>query len=104
MQDLRVGNGLIPKRGDTVVVANYCSICVHTALQEELEPLIASWGSDENGTNKNDYSNQEMWRKAFFDCFLKVDDEIGGKQANDESNCGDSMVIYVEGKKPWHNL
>ncbi|GJY91778.1 hypothetical protein Tco_0507560 [Tanacetum coccineum] len=36
--------------------------------------------------------------------FLKVDDEIGGKQANDESNCGDSMVIYVEGKKPWHNL
>ncbi|PWA84789.1 protein phosphatase 2C 6 [Artemisia annua] len=103
-------------------VANYCSTRLHTALQEELEPLMASWGSDENGTNNNDNSCQEMWRKAFFDCFLKVDDEIGGKQANDEpvapetvgstavvavicsshiivSNCGDSRAVLCRGKE-----
>ncbi|GJT26906.1 abscisic acid insensitivity 1B [Tanacetum coccineum] len=37
--------------------------------------------------------------RHFFDCFLKVDDEIGGKQANDESNCGDSTVVLCRGKE-----
>ncbi|KAL4561899.1 hypothetical protein LXL04_034081 [Taraxacum kok-saghyz] len=56
-------------------VANYCSGRVHTALQEELEPLMAGGGGDEN-------SCQDLWKKAFIRCFLRVDHEIGGKQGN----------------------
>ncbi|KAL4561861.1 hypothetical protein LXL04_034043 [Taraxacum kok-saghyz] len=56
-------------------VANYCSGRVHTALQQELEPLMAGGGGDEN-------SCQDLWKKAFIRCFLRVDDEIGGKQGN----------------------
>ncbi|XP_076928608.1 putative protein phosphatase 2C 6 [Bidens hawaiensis] len=100
-------------------VANYCSTRVHTALQEELVPLIASYGGDESGVNNN---CQEMWRKAFFNCFLKVDEEIGGKKGNGEpiapetvgstavvalicsshiivSNCGDSRAVLCRGKE-----
>ncbi|KAI3725212.1 hypothetical protein L1987_64990 [Smallanthus sonchifolius] len=102
-------------------VSNYCSTRVHTALQEELEPLMASWGGDESGIN-NDNNCQEMWKKAFINCFLKVDDEIGGKQGNHEpvapetvgstavvalicsshiivSNCGDSRAVLCRGKE-----
>ncbi|KAK1418331.1 hypothetical protein QVD17_27474 [Tagetes erecta] len=102
-------------------VANYCSTRVHTALQEELEPLMASWSGEESGNN-NDTNCQEMWKKAFVNCFLKVDDEIGGKQGNHEpiapetvgstavvalicsshiivSNCGDSRAVLCRGKE-----
>nr|XP_043628260.1 probable protein phosphatase 2C 6 [Erigeron canadensis] len=102
-------------------VANYCSTRLHTALQEELEPLMASWAGDESGIN-NDNSCREMWKKAFFNCFLKVDNEIGGKQTNGEpvapetvgstavvavicsshiivSNCGDSRAVLCRGKE-----
>ncbi|KAJ0710495.1 putative protein-serine/threonine phosphatase [Helianthus annuus] len=98
-------------------VANYCSTRVHNALQEELEPLMASWGGDESDNNC-----QEMWKKAFHNCFLKVDDEIGGKQGGHEpvapetvgstavvalicsshivvSNCGDSRAVLCRGKE-----
>ncbi|KAI3496408.1 hypothetical protein L1887_38769 [Cichorium endivia] len=104
-------------------VANYCSTRVHTALQEELEPLMAACGGDESGIIVNtENSYQEMWKKAFVKCFLKVDDEIGGKQGNLEiiapetvgstavvalicsshiivSNCGDSRAVLCRGKE-----
>ncbi|KAL8239733.1 hypothetical protein R6Q59_016300 [Mikania micrantha] len=102
-------------------VANYCSTRVHTALQEELEPLMASWGGDESGIINNN-NCQEMWKQAFANCFLKVDDEIGGKQGYHEpvapetvgstavvalicsshivvSNCGDSRAVLCRGKE-----
>ncbi|KAK9073864.1 hypothetical protein SSX86_006458 [Deinandra increscens subsp. villosa] len=102
-------------------VANYCSTRLHTALQEELEPLMESWGGNESSVS-NDNNCQEMWRKAFANCFLKVDEEIGGKQGNHEtvapetvgstavvalicsshivvSNCGDSRAVLCRGKE-----
>ncbi|KAL7593361.1 hypothetical protein Lser_V15G33802 [Lactuca serriola] len=102
-------------------VANYCSGRVHTALQEELEPFIRSWGGDGSGIDI-DNSGQEMWTKAFVKCILKVDDEIGGKYGNLEhvapetvgscalvalicsshiivSNCGDSRAVLYRGKE-----
>ncbi|KAJ9550537.1 hypothetical protein OSB04_014582 [Centaurea solstitialis] len=65
---------------------------------------------------------QDLWKKAFVNCFLKVDDEIGGKQASVEpvapetvgstavvalicsshiivSNCGDSRSVLCRGKE-----
>lgn len=98
-------------------VANYCSTRLHTALQEELEPLMENWSGD-----RIENSCQEMWKKAFVNCFLKVDDEIGGKQASLEpvapetvgstavvavicsshiivSNCGDSRAVLCRGKE-----
>ncbi|EEF41036.1 protein phosphatase 2C 16 [Ricinus communis] len=57
-----------------VQVANYCRDRIHWALAEEI------------GNVKNDSSaasmegdQQVQWEKAFTSCFLKVDDEIGGK-------------------------
>lgn len=52
-------------------VANYCRDRLHLALNEELDIMINNL--DDNG------SCEEKWRKAFTRCFLKVDDEIGGK-------------------------
>lgn len=55
-------------------VANYCRDRIHLALAEEIENI------------KNDLSGgsmlenqQRQWERAFTNCFLKVDDEIGGK-------------------------
>lgn len=99
-------------------VANYCSGRVHTALQEELEPLM---DGDRSGISKDNIV-QDLWKKAFINCFLKVDDEIGGKQGNVEpvapetvgstavvalicsshiivSNCGDSRAVLCRGKE-----
>ncbi|KAI7737517.1 hypothetical protein M8C21_029844 [Ambrosia artemisiifolia] len=67
-------------------VANYCSTCVHTALQEELEPLMARWGGDESDNNCH-----EMWKKAFHNCFLKVDDEIRGKQGSHQPGAPETV-------------
>ncbi|OAY53177.1 protein phosphatase 2C 16 [Manihot esculenta] len=57
-----------------VQVANYCRDRIHWALAEEIANV------------KNDLSDASMegnqqvqWEKAFTSCFLKVDDEIGGK-------------------------
>ncbi|XP_061374842.1 protein phosphatase 2C 16-like isoform X2 [Gastrolobium bilobum] len=98
-------------------VANYCRDRIHLALAEELEfvkeGLIV-------GNAKNDC--QDQWKKAFTNCFLKVDAEVGGK-VNCEpvapetvgstavvaiicsshiivSNCGDSRAVLCRGKEP----
>ncbi|XP_023735801.1 probable protein phosphatase 2C 6 [Lactuca sativa] len=103
-------------------VANYCSGRVHTALQEELEPLMAACSGDGSNVINTENSCQDLWKKAFVKCFLKVDDEIGGKQGNLEiiapetvgstavvalicsshiivSNCGDSRAVLCRGKE-----
>ncbi|PIN21545.1 Serine/threonine protein phosphatase [Handroanthus impetiginosus] len=98
-------------------VANYCRDRIHSALTEELEIIMAS---------VNDRSNkdhvEEHWRRAFMKCFLKVDDEIGGKGNLEPvapetvgstavvaivcsshiivANCGDSRAVLCRGKEP----
>lgn len=65
---------------------------------------------------------QEQWKKAFTNCFLKVDDEVGGKTGLEPvapetvgstavvaiicsshiivANCGDSRAVLCRGKEP----
>ncbi|GMH12382.1 hypothetical protein Nepgr_014223 [Nepenthes gracilis] len=97
-------------------VANYCHERIHVALHEELE--IVKEGMI-NGTIKDDC--QEQWRKAFTNCFLKVDEEVGGKTRGEPiapetvgstavvaiscsshivvANCGDSRAVLCRGKE-----
>ncbi|KAG6624428.1 protein phosphatase 2C 53-like [Carya illinoinensis] len=98
-------------------VANYCRDRIHVTLAEEIdfvkEGLI-------HGTMKANC--QEQWKKAFMDCFLKVDDEVGGKASLEPvapetvgstavvavicsshiivANCGDSRAVLCRGKEP----
>ncbi|KAJ9179368.1 hypothetical protein P3X46_011164 [Hevea brasiliensis] len=55
-------------------VANYCRDRIHWALVEEIGNVknVSSDASMEG-------NQQVQWEKAFTSCFLKVDDEIGGK-------------------------
>lgn len=55
-------------------VANYCRDRIHLALAEE-------FGNIKNNSNDGIiWGDQQLqWEKAFRSCFLKVDDEIGGK-------------------------
>ncbi|KAJ6416024.1 hypothetical protein OIU84_004757, partial [Salix udensis] len=55
-------------------VANYCRDRIHLALAEE-------FGNIKNNLNGGIIrgDQQPQWEKAFTSCFLKVDDEIGGK-------------------------
>ncbi|GAA0148564.1 protein phosphatase [Lithospermum erythrorhizon] len=98
-------------------VANYCRDRIHLALAEELESVMVSM----NEGNYHD-SCQEHWRKAFTNCFLKVDAEIGGKSTSDPvapetvgstavvtlvcsshiivANTGDSRAVLCRGKEP----
>ena len=55
-------------------VANYCRDRIHVALAEEIGSVKDNLC---NGTYKE--SRQVQWEKTFTSCFLKVDDEIGGK-------------------------
>ncbi|CAA0841911.1 Protein phosphatase 2C 16 [Striga hermonthica] len=98
-------------------VANYCRDRVHCALTEELETIMAE---PNDGINKENC--EENWRRAFTKCFLKVDDEIGGKTRVEPvapetvgstavvavvcsshiivANCGDSRAVLCRGKEP----
>ncbi|XP_044471823.1 protein phosphatase 2C 53-like isoform X2 [Mangifera indica] len=98
-------------------VANYCCDRVHYALAEELE-LVRKCLSD--GSAKD--GSQERWKKAFTNCFLKVDSEVGGKAGQEPvapetvgstavvaivcashiivANCGDSRAVLYRGKEP----
>ncbi|KAE8714038.1 Protein phosphatase 2C 56 [Hibiscus syriacus] len=98
-------------------VAKYCSGRLHPALVEEIES-VKECQSNASITD----SCQELWKKAFTNCFVKVDAEIGG-QADQESvapetvgstavvtlicsshiivaNCGDSRAVLCRGKEP----
>ncbi|XP_052211641.1 probable protein phosphatase 2C 6 [Diospyros lotus] len=98
-------------------VANYCHDRLHSALAEELETIMASLS---DGTINDNC--QEQWRRAFTNCFLKVDAEVGGKDINEPvapetvgstavvaiicsshiivANCGDSRAVLCRGKVP----
>ncbi|KAJ7966398.1 Protein phosphatase 2C [Quillaja saponaria] len=95
-------------------VANYCRDRIHLALAEEIEFV------KEDGNVKNNC--QDQWKKAFTNCFLKVDAEVGGKASLDPvapetvgstavvavicsshiivANCGDSRAVLCRGKEP----
>ncbi|GAB2250891.1 hypothetical protein Droror1_Dr00017141 [Drosera rotundifolia] len=97
-------------------VANYCRERIHTALVNELE--IVKDGMITTTVNED---CQEQWRKAFTNCFIKVDEEISGKAGNEPvapetvgttavvaiicsshiivANCGDSRAVLCRGKE-----
>lgn len=71
--------------------ANYCRERIHLALAEEIG-IIKNDLTDES----TKVTRQGQWEKTFTSCFLKVDDEIGGK-AGRSVNAGDgdaSEVIF----------
>lgn len=90
---------------------------MHLALSEEIE--LAK--QDIAAGNMKD-NCQELWRKAFTKCFLKVDAEIGGRPGVEPvapetvgstavvaiicashiivANCGDSRAVLCRGKEP----
>ena len=57
-----------------VQVANYCRDRIHVALVEEIGSIKDNLS---DGTSME--CRQVQWEKTFTSCFLKVDDEIGGK-------------------------
>ncbi|KAK8976107.1 hypothetical protein V6N11_007601 [Hibiscus sabdariffa] len=98
-------------------VANYCRDRLHSALSEQIEFAKECWS---NG-NVTDCC-QELWKKAFTNCFLKVDAEIEGQGGHEPvapetvgstavvalicsshivvANCGDSRAVLCRGKEP----
>ncbi|TKY58082.1 phosphatase 2C 16 [Spatholobus suberectus] len=98
-------------------VAKYCRDRIHLALAEEIEFVKEGLinGSIKDGC-------QDQWKKAFTNCFLKVDAEVGGKVNNEPvapetvgstavvavvcsshimvANCGDSRAVLCRGKEP----
>lgn len=100
-----------------VQVANYCRDRMHLALAEEIQ--LVKEGLDHTSIKDN---CQEQWNKAFNNCFLKVDAEVGGKDNVDPvapetvgstavvalicsshiivANSGDSRAVLCRGKEP----
>lgn len=100
-----------------IQVAKYCRERMHLALAEEIEFVKEGLV---NGSINDDC--QDQWKKAFTNCFLKVDAEVGGKVNNEPvapetvgstavvalissshiivSNCGDSRAVLCRGKEP----
>ncbi|XVE70872.1 hypothetical protein DITRI_Ditri10aG0105400 [Diplodiscus trichospermus] len=98
-------------------VANYCHERIHSALAEEIELVKECW---KNASTTD--SCPELWKKAFTNCFVKVDAEIGGQATQEPvapetvgstavvalicsshiivANCGDSRAVLCRGKEP----
>lgn len=105
-------------------VANYCRDRMHTALVEEIESMKQQLS---DGSIQED--RKMHWEKAFTNCFLKVDDEVGGNVSRVSvegvaepvasetvgstavvavvssshiivANCGDSRAVLCRGKEP----
>ncbi|XP_075522436.1 protein phosphatase 2C 50-like [Primulina tabacum] len=98
-------------------VANYCRDRLHSALAEELEAIKMDLNE---GISK--HGCEQKWRTAFSKCFIKVDDEVGGKATLNPvvpetvgstavvalvcsshiivANCGDSRAVLCRGKEP----
>lgn len=105
-------------------VADYCRDRIHSALVEEIE-AIKQGLSDGSCTD----DRKMQWEKAFTNCFMKVDDEVGGKVSRGSvdaisepvasetvgstavvsvicsshiivANCGDSRAVLCRGKEP----
>ncbi|KAK7388225.1 hypothetical protein VNO78_23035 [Psophocarpus tetragonolobus] len=66
-------------------VANYCQERLHSVLIEEIEAVQSSL-AETNG--RDDW--QDNWKKAFINCFKKVDDQVGGIGASNSGNSGGS--------------
>ncbi|KAL6974571.1 protein-serine,threonine phosphatase [Sarracenia purpurea var. burkii] len=75
-------------------VANYCHDRIHLALAEEIE--IAKEDLH-NGSVGNNW--QELWKKAFMNCFMKVNAEVGGVRIGDGS-LADASEGYLEPVAP----
>ncbi|CAJ1975778.1 unnamed protein product [Sphenostylis stenocarpa] len=102
-------------------VANYCGEHLHSVLVDEIKAAQSSL-DEQNG--KENWEDQ--WKKAFSNCFHKVDDEVGGVgEGNGETveplapeavgstavvslltqthiivaNCGDSRAVLCRGKE-----
>ncbi|KAH6821128.1 HYPERSENSITIVE TO ABA1 [Perilla frutescens var. hirtella] len=69
-------------------VANYCRDRIHLALVEELNNCKVVEGSTRD-------TRHVQWEKVFTDCFLKVDDEVGGKTKPGSSPQGDAEEDYI---------
>ncbi|XP_075523327.1 protein phosphatase 2C 16-like [Primulina tabacum] len=59
-------------------VANYCRDRIHLALQEELNNV-----KDDLVSGSVRDTREVQWNKVFTSCFLKVDDEVGGRTSKD---------------------
>ncbi|KAK4427364.1 protein phosphatase 2C 16 [Sesamum alatum] len=68
-------------------VANYCRDRVHLALVEELKNVKDVLV---NGCSRD--TRQVHWENVFTSCFLKVDDEVGGKVSKDIHGGGDTHL------------
>ncbi|PPD85312.1 hypothetical protein GOBAR_DD17767 [Gossypium barbadense] len=71
-------------------VANYCRDRIHVALAEEIGRIKDNLCDD---TSKE--SRQMQWEKTFTSCFLKVDDEIGGKISQGNEDASDASFEPV---------
>ncbi|KAG2319778.1 hypothetical protein Bca4012_053963 [Brassica carinata] len=69
-------------------VADYCHDRIHFALAEEIE-----WIKEELCERNTGEGRQVQWEKVFFDCFLKVDDEVKGKINRPVVGSPDKMVL-----------
>ncbi|XP_022754842.1 protein phosphatase 2C 77-like isoform X2 [Durio zibethinus] len=101
-------------------VAKYCHERMHLVLGEEIEIVKACIHDGKIG-----HDWQEQWKKAFSNCFVKVDAEIGGVHRGTDrepvapetvgstalvaivssthiivANCGDSRAVLYRGKLP----
>ncbi|XP_022754682.1 probable protein phosphatase 2C 53 isoform X2 [Durio zibethinus] len=98
-------------------VANYCRERIHPLLAEEIDFVKECWS---NASIKG--SRHELWKKAFTNCFVKVDAEVGGQSSQEPvapetvgstavvalicsshiiiANCGDSRAVLCRGKEP----
>lgn len=79
-------------------VANYCQDRLHVALVEEIENVV-------NGLEGTSEGSQKLWERIFTNCFVKVDDEVGGKvHRSIGGNTGDavepSLVVQSEPVAP----
>lgn len=57
-------------------VANYCGDRIHVVLREALSRAAAARGLSGSGELGG---IQELWEKAFCECFQRVDDEVSGE-------------------------
>ncbi|KAK7347839.1 hypothetical protein VNO80_22378 [Phaseolus coccineus] len=72
-------------------VANYCQERLHSVLIEEIEAAQSSL-AETNG--RDDW--QDHWKKAFMNCFQRVDDEVGGTGASNNGNNSGGSESHIE--------
>ncbi|XP_073136260.1 protein phosphatase 2C 7-like [Henckelia pumila] len=76
-------------------VANYCRDRIHLALQEELNSVKDDLA---NGSIRD--TREVQWNKLFTNCFLKVDNEVGGTSKDCHSGDVDAINCTSEPVAP----